>query len=50
MAWLERLETRSRAWPAPLRWLYLGVKWYLVFIGALALGRVYLEHVGLWPY
>jgi hypothetical protein len=31
-------------------WLYVATKWYLVFIGAIAFGRVWLDRTGIWPY
>jgi hypothetical protein len=37
MGWLANLDTKAARWPVPVRWLYLGVKWYLVVIGSLAL-------------
>jgi hypothetical protein len=37
MAWLAKLDARAARWPTPARWTYLGVKWYLVGLGGLAL-------------
>ncbi len=48
MAWLERLDARAAYWPTPTRWLYTGVKWYLVALGGFALARVFLDRVGIW--
>lgn len=47
MAWITALDTRSQHWPAPQRWLYLGVKWGLVLLGAFALGGVLLDRFGM---
>lgn len=37
MMWLEKLDARAARWPTPVYWTYLAVKWYLVFVGAVAL-------------
>lgn len=33
MAWLAKLDARSRRWPRLLRWTYQGVKFYLLAAG-----------------
>lgn len=44
MAWLARLDTKSRRWPAPCRWIYVGLKWFLIVMGAYsAVGLAYVE-------
>ena len=48
MAWLARLDARARLWPRPLRWCYVGLKWYLVLVGGLALLGVWADRLGLW--
>lgn len=48
MAWLSELETRAEKWPAPARWLFSGLKWYLIVAGAIGLTIYYLVRLGLW--
>lgn len=48
--WLANLDARAHQWPAPWLWLYLGLKWGLVALGAWALGRMLLDRFGIWPY
>jgi len=31
---IEILDARAARWPTPLRWLYVGMKWSLVLLGA----------------
>jgi hypothetical protein len=50
MAWLAKLDARAQLWPTPGRWAYLGLKWYLVLVGGMALGRVFLDRIGIWPF
>jgi len=50
MPWLARLDTRATCWPLPAYLCYLAVKASLIVIGAIALGRVYLDRLGLWPF
>lgn len=50
MAWLMKLDTRARGWPAPFVWAYTALKAILIVVGALALGRMLLDRVGIWPY
>ena len=45
MAWLARLDARAQAWPRPLRWCYVGLKWYLVIMGGFALAMTYLQRI-----
>jgi hypothetical protein len=33
VAWLAKLDVRSRTWRTPIRWSYLALKWYLVTMG-----------------
>lgn len=47
MAWLARWDARAETWPRPVRWLYLGVKWYLVAAGAIVLTVVWLQRMGI---
>ena len=48
MSWLSALDTRATRWPAPFRWGYLGLKWYLVVLGAGLVLGTYLDRLGLW--
>lgn len=48
MPWIDRLDARAQTWPHAAYWSYLGVKWYLVITGAIALGGVLLDRMGLW--
>lgn len=48
MSWLAKLDARSRQWSPPARWAYVGLKWYLVAVGALALLGVWADRLGLW--
>lgn len=48
MAWLARLDATASRWPTPAYWSYLGVKWYLIATGAIALGGVVLDRIGIW--
>jgi hypothetical protein len=50
MAWLARLDSRAKTWPAPLQWVYVAIKAYLIVAGAIALGRVFLDRIGVWPF
>ena len=50
MAWLEKFDKRTETWPAPAIWAYTAVKAALIVIGAIALGRVLLDKLGIWPY
>lgn len=34
MAWLDRLDAKSRRWPRFARWAYVGLKYYLLAAGA----------------
>lgn len=45
--WLATLDARARQWPTPWPWLYLGLKWGLVVLGAFALGAVVLDRLGI---
>lgn len=48
MPWLARLDARASHWPAPVRWSYLGLKWYLIVLGGGLLLGTYLDRLGLW--
>ena len=48
MAWLAKLDARAATWPTPGRWAYVGVKWYLVALGAFLLFMTSLDRLGLW--
>lgn len=48
MAWLAKLDARVAQWPQAARWGYVALKWYLVALGAFALGRVWLDRIGVW--
>jgi len=50
MAWLARLDATIATKPAPVVWLYTAIKAALIVIGAIALGRVWLDKLGIWPY
>lgn len=50
MAWLARLDARAAKWPKPVHWSYIGLKWYLASVGGIALLRVYLDRIGMWPF
>lgn len=50
MAWLAKLDAKAQRWPPPALWAYTAVKATLIVIGALALGRMLLDKVGIWPY
>ena len=48
---IEILDARAAAWPTPLRWLYRGMKWSLVALGALVFCGLAVERAGwtaLW--
>jgi len=49
MAWLEKLDARSRTWALPNRVVYFGVKWYLAGLGGFCLIRLLLDRSGIWP-
>lgn len=48
MAWLAKLDARAQTWPRAARWAYVGLKWYLVALGAFALLGVWADRLGLW--
>jgi hypothetical protein len=48
MTWLANLDAKAKRWPVPAYIGYLGVKWYLVAVGALALAGVLADRVGIW--
>lgn len=50
MPWLAKLDAKVEKWPKPARWLYVGLKWYLVIMGAFALIRIWLDRTGIWPF
>lgn len=43
MSWLAKIDATSRRWPAPLRWLYVALKWYLVAVAAFAWVAIWWE-------
>ena len=45
VAWLERLDRRSRSWPTPVRCAYLCVKWYLVVTAVFACAMLAREEL-----
>lgn len=47
MAFIKKCDAWAarRAWP--VRWVYLGVKWYLVALGALMVILLWLDRTGL---
>lgn len=47
MAWLARLDRKAHTWPAPIRWLYQGAKWYLIAAGAIVLAVYWLQRIGV---
>lgn len=48
MPWMARLDARAQQWSRPVYWSYLSVKWYLIATGAIALGGVVLDRIGIW--
>jgi len=48
MSWIARWDDRAKQWPTAGYVAYLAVKWYLVVTGAIALGGVLLDRVGIW--
>lgn len=48
MSWIARLDARAQRWPRARYWSYLAVKWYLIATGAIALGGVLLDRLGIW--
>lgn len=46
MAFIERFDAAATVWPWPARWLYLGVKWFLVLLGAYLMVRVFQDRWG----
>jgi hypothetical protein len=49
MPWLEKIDARASRWPVPAKWLYLGIRWYLIVLGGFCVMRLYLDRVGIWP-
>lgn len=50
MAWLAKLDARAKSWPAPAQWLYTAIKAYLIVGGAIILGRLFLDRIGIWTF
>lgn len=50
MAWLERLDRRAETQPDVVQWGYVAIKAYLTVAGAIILGRVVLDRIGLWRF
>lgn len=48
MPWLAQLDAKAAKWPRAGFWSYLAVKWYLVATGAIALGGVVADRLGIW--
>lgn len=49
MAWMARLDARAARWATGWRWLYLGLKWFLVVMGAYCLVGNYVLKWGWMP-
>lgn len=47
MSWLARLDARAANTARPIRWSYVGLKWFLVVMGALGLMFNFIEKWGL---
>lgn len=50
MAWLAKLDARMSRYPVLVVVLYTAVKAFLIVTGAIALGRVFLDKIGLWRF
>lgn len=50
MAWLARLDARVKTYPTFVVVLYTAIKAFLIVAGAIVLGRVFLDKIGLWRF
>jgi len=48
MSWMAGFDARAATWSRPARVAYLVAKWSLIAIGALALGGVWADRLGIW--
>jgi hypothetical protein len=49
MAWLSSLDNAAKRTHPIWHGLYLVVKWSLAAMGGLAVARLMLDRVGIWP-
>jgi hypothetical protein len=50
MSWIAAVDTQAKQWPLPAQWAYLGVKWYLIGLGAFLVVRMTLHRTGIWMF
>lgn len=47
MPWLENLDAAAQRSPRPVYWVYVGLRWCLIFMGAWIFIGLYLERLGI---
>lgn len=50
MPWIDTIDRKAKTWPTPAHWLYLGLKWYLIVLGAFLVFRMTLHRTGIWVF